>query len=107
MFIFVRGFYADVISDSKGLHFIFLGRQVEIPWEEIIEVKPVFNLSFLNKRYCAIRTRSLTPFHRLYGLLYSFTFHPCLIITSGLKNYTELKRRIEIKSMKNMTSHEN
>jgi len=86
-------FHPDITSDSDGLHTKFLWFDLDIPWRDIIEVRPLFNLRFI-KTEQVIRTHSLTPFHRLYGLLYSFSLHPCLIVSTGISDFDELIRRI-------------
>ena len=42
----------------------FLWKHLFVPYEEIVALKPLFNIPFL-KKHRVIRTRSLTPFHRL------------------------------------------
>ena len=86
-------FHPEITTDAAGLHTKFLWFDLDIPWRDIIEVRPLFNLRFI-KTEQVIRTRSLTPFHRLYGLLYSFSLHPCLIVSTGISDFDELIRRI-------------
>jgi hypothetical protein len=102
--ILAGNFYTEIVSDKDGLHIYFLWKHLFVPWEEIIELKPLFNIPFL-KNIWVIRTRSLTFFHRVYGLLYSFSLYPSLVFTKGISNYDELNRRIRVSLKKNRKSN--
>ncbi len=93
-------FHPEITSDLEGLHIKFLWSDLNVLWEDVIDIKPLFNLRFIKTEW-VIRTRSLTPFHRLYGLLYSFSFHPCLIVSKGISNFDELERRVNLATRKN------
>ena len=86
-------FYTEILSDQDGLHIKFLWKQIVIPWGEIIEQKPMFRSRWVRK-FWVIKTRSLTPFHRLYGLLYAFSLAPSIVYSDQISNYAELNRRI-------------
>ncbi len=87
-------FYPTITSDDGGLHLTFYGKQLNIPWEDVMEERPLFNLGLFSK-VRVIRARSITPFHRLYGLIYSFTFYPCIIYSIHISNSRELAERIQ------------
>lgn len=98
---FLTGNYLpEIVSDIDGLHINFLWKQVFLPWEKVVDLKPLFNMRFL-KNIMILRTHSLTPFHRLYGLFYSFSLHPSIMISKGISNYDELIRRIRVALKKN------
>jgi hypothetical protein len=98
--IFLAGnFYSEIVSDRDGLHINFLWKHLVVPWEDIIDIKPMFNIPFL-KGHWVIKTRSLTFFHRLYGLLYGFSPYPSVVFSKGISNYEELSRRIRTKLRK-------
>lgn len=100
IFLLRSGFYAEIESDKDGLQIVFLWRRLFVPWDDIIEIKPLFNINFL-KNVWVIRTRSLPIFHRLYGLLYSFSLHPSVVVSKGISNYEELLHRIQVNVKKN------
>jgi hypothetical protein len=87
-----RIFYSEILSDNEGLHIEFFHIPFVIPWEDVIERKPLFNLF---KKHQVIRVRSITPIHRIVGLIYSFTFHPCLIYSAAVNEHEELTRRVD------------
>ena len=93
MLILTGNFLTEIMSDDKGLHINFLWHQVNIPWEEVQDLKPIFNLGVV-RNISILRTHSLTEFHRAYGILYSFTLSPSLIIYRGLSDYDKLVERI-------------
>ena len=45
--IFISNFYAEIVSDKDGLQIVFLWRRIFVPWEDIIEIKPLFNISWI------------------------------------------------------------
>lgn len=98
--ILTGNFYAEIESDKDGLQIVFLWRRYFVPWEDIIDIKPLFNISLL-KNVWIIRTRSLPLFHRLYGLLYGFSPHPSVVVSKGISNYDELLHRIRVSVKKN------
>jgi hypothetical protein len=98
--LIVGNFCVNIMSDEMGLHINFLWKHLVVSWEEIIDTRPIFNIPFL-RNISVIRTSSLTPFHRLLGLLYSFSIAPSIIYIKGMSNYDELNRRIGIHLQKN------
>lgn len=102
--IFAGNFFAEFVSDEKGLWIRFLWKNLFVPWEDVIAVKPFLNLSIYKHRH-VIRMRSLTLFHRFYGLLYSFSIHPCIIFDKGISNCGELNRRLKANLRKNRNYH--
>ena len=101
IFLITGNFFTEVTSDAEGLHLIFLWRKIDVPWEDVKAIKPVFNIKLLRKNISVVRTRSLTIFHLLYGLLYSFNLSPSIIIYRGMKEYDELVKRMEYHIRKN------
>lgn len=102
--ILTGNYYAEIESDKDGLQIVFLWRRLFVPWEDIIEIKPLFNVSFLKNVWVG-RTRSLPIFHRLYGLLYGFSPHPSFVVSKGISNYDELIHRIQVNVKKNRRNH--
>lgn len=102
--ILTGNFYAEIVSDKDGLQIVFLWRRLFVPWEDIFEIKPLFNVSFL-KNVWVVRTRSLTVFHRLYGFLYAFSPRPSVVVSKGISNYDELIHRIQVNVKKNRRNH--
>ena len=93
-------FFTELTSDQAGLHVRFLWRRLVVPWDQIIDVRPLFNLPFA-RGFEVIRTRTLTPFHRVYGLLYGFTTAPSLLISPGMSHGAELTQRLSAYVEKN------
>jgi len=107
LFIIVFGitgnYLSDIDSDDVGLHVHYLWMKLTVHWDEITDYKPAYNWKIL-KQIMVVRTKSLTPFHRLYGLLYSFSIAPCLIIHRGISHYPSLEQRI-IQNLKKNRFH--
>ena len=93
-------FHSDVISDQAGLHVRFLWFRLLVRWTDIVDVKPMFRLPF-DRNHRVVQTRSLTPFHRLYGIIYSFSFAPSLIISRDMTHGQELIHRINLSLKQN------
>lgn len=99
-FLFSAYFYTGITSDQEGLHTTFLWMRLTVPWEDVIDQMPLYRLPF-PKKVWVIRTRSLTPFHRLYGLFYTFSFHPGLVYSAGIAHFEELHQRVDQASQAN------
>jgi hypothetical protein len=92
--VLTANFYPEVRVDRNGLYVSFLWYRLPVTWQDIIEIKPsIFNLP-KHPTTWVVRTQALTPFHRLYGLLYGFTAHPSFIITHGIANCDKLIQMI-------------
>jgi hypothetical protein len=89
--ILAANYEPEILTDDKGLHIRFLWMHLIVKWEDVIGVKPLF---LFIKTHWVIRTRSLTPFHRLYGL-YSFALYPCLLFSKSITDYDELQKRLK------------
>jgi hypothetical protein len=93
-FLSAGNFLVEITSDAEGLTTRFFWRRYSIPWEDVIDLKPIFRLPF-QKNLWVIRLHALTPFHRLYGLIYGFTWHPCLPFHVSIRESEELMKRVK------------
>jgi hypothetical protein len=92
--ILTANFFPEVKADNLGLYVSFLWYRLPVTWQDIIEIKPsFFNLPNRPTTWVVL-TRTLTPFHRLYGLLYAFTFHPSFILRYEIENRGDLIEKI-------------
>ncbi len=99
--------YFTIIAWSFGLAFInflptiwvrdeglvisaFLFFRILICWEDIVDI----GAGRVSAGYVLVRTRRITPLHRLYGWLYSHTFYPSFLIGKGINNRDNLIREI-------------
>lgn len=82
------------ISDSGITVQVCLLWWVFVPWEHVEDIRSI-SLPFSQTRLVIART--LTPVHRLIGLLYGSTLKPAFRISRGLKGYNEAVRMIEEK----------
>lgn len=82
--------------EDKGLEIsVFLFFRVQIPWSDIINVRirrfPVGSI--------LVSARKITPFHRIYGWLYSRTLYPSFLIGKGIEDrnnlISEIQRRVQ------------
>jgi hypothetical protein len=94
--ILAGNFFTEVVSDAEGLRIKFLWKDLVVRWEDVIEVKPMFSWMPLKTRGpWVVRTHALTPFHRLYGLIYGLTFSPSFVYGHGISHADELTRRMK------------
>lgn len=75
---------------DAGMLISFLFRDILIPWEDIVDVRRVWFLP----RTLIVRARKITPFHVMYGVVYSNALLPSFLISFGIDNYHELAREI-------------
>jgi len=65
-----------------------------INWEDIVKIKKNSLLSFLGASRFIVQTKSLTPFHRFYGL-YALSFAPSFLVKSDIQDFSLLLERIQ------------
>ncbi|MFT3891971.1 MAG: hypothetical protein QM730_10085 [Anaerolineales bacterium] len=83
---------------NEGLLIEFLGKDLFVPWDKVKEIKPPFGFfrSHRNpKKIYVVLTDALTPFHRLFGLLYGLSVKPAFIIFPSISEYDLLIRTIK------------
>jgi hypothetical protein len=87
----------DIEVEEGGLQTKFIFKSLFINWADIEDFKPGKTLGLLNlKRVRILVTKSsLTPFHRLYGLMYASTNKPSLLIGTNISNHEELFKIIK------------
>lgn len=92
-------FYGQNISVTHGgLLVEFLGKDLSVPWDKIIEIKPAYGFlrSTKNrKNILVVLTDALTPFHRLLGLLYGLSLKRAFIIYPSISEYELLVETIK------------
>jgi hypothetical protein len=95
-------FLPEIRADQNGLQVSFLWYRLPVPWQDIVGIKPFFGVKFQKRPVYmwVVRTRALTPLHRLYGLIYGFTFSPSFIVISTIENYVDLIRKINQRRFK-------
>jgi hypothetical protein len=104
MLISAYFFGQNITVTNDGLLVEFLWKELDIPWNKIIEVKPVvgFRRSTKNRKHVlVVMTDALTPFHRLIGLLYGLSLNPSIIIYPSISEYELLVETIKKHAQKN------
>lgn len=96
---FVANAYPAIDSDDDGLFVYFSFFRFRLNWDDILDVKPIFtnNLAFPFDSF-VVRTKALTPFHRLYGL-YVFSFQPSFVVHSLISGFPKLYASIKNKRL--------
>ncbi len=97
-FLVAAYYFPDIDTDEEGLLVEFLWKRIRVSWNDVIELKPMFRYgipSFGNPIPVVVITNKLTPFHRLYGLLYGFSFKPAFVIQPAISEFELLKTNIE------------
>jgi len=98
-------FYGQNITvTDDGLLVEFLWEDLMIPWNKVIEIKPAFGFlrtSRTQKHIWVVLTDALTPFHRLFGLLYGLSVKPAFIIYPTISEYQSLVETIKEHTKKN------
>lgn len=93
--LFAAYFFTDLEVDNEGLLVDFFWKKLRIPWNKIIQIKPLFGLRIKKTGMYIVIVDGLTPFHRFYGLLYGFTLKPAFILSGSVSNFEVLKNDIE------------
>jgi len=93
--IFFANMFPEITTDENGLLVRFFLWRLRVKWEDLIEVKEFSFARLLSgtSQY-VIKTKSLTPFHRFYGL-YALSFSPSFLIRSNIIDFSLLLKRIQ------------
>ena len=87
--LLTANYFPEVKTDEGGLYVSFVWRRLRVPFKDLVQLKPDLMERLLrpsDPRIWVVATRSLTPFHRLYGILYAFWLHPSFILHSSLQS---------------------
>ena len=97
-------FGQNVTVTEEGLVIEFLWKDLMVPWDKIIEIKPAFGflrISKNQKQIYVVLAGGLTPFHRLFGLTYGLSLKPAFIIYPTISEYQSLVETIKRHTKKN------
>lgn len=91
-------FYCQNITVTHdGLLIEFLWKDLFVPWGKIMDIKPAYGFlgNSRNTKIYIVLTDALTPFHRCFGLLYSFSVKPAFMIYWTISEYESLVETIK------------
>ena len=90
-------FGQDVLVDEEGLQIEFLWKKMRVRWVDIIETKATFGSLFASEKNCPliILVNGLTPFHRIFGVLYGLSIKPGFVIFPSISDFQGLKENIQ------------
>lgn len=88
-------FYTDLEVDENGLLVEFLWKKLRIPWNKVLQIKPLLGLRLKKQGIYVVIVEGLTPFHRLYGLIYGFSLKPAFVLWSTVNDFEVLRTDIE------------
>jgi hypothetical protein len=99
--LFVANYFPTILSDEEGVQVKFLWRYYRVPWQDVVDLEPM--RPFRRSKFLwIVITRSLTPFHRFYGLTYAWTFRPGFTFTHDIGDYDRLLWRIKLHLRRNI-----
>jgi hypothetical protein len=98
-------FFTDLDVDENGLLIEFLWKKLRVPWNKVLQIKPLFGIQNKKHGLYVVIVEGLTPFHRLYGLIYGFSLKPAFILWPTINDFEVLKNDIEIHIKKNATQN--
>lgn len=104
MLISAYFFGQNITIIHEGLLIEFLGKDLQVSWDKVIEIKPTsgFLRSVKNRKYVfVVLTDALTPFHRFLGFLYGLSLKPAFIIYPSISEYDLLVETIKKHVKKN------
>ncbi len=87
-------FYPTIWTNADGITISFLWKRIQIPWDDILEVKTTFP-SWTGQ---IVLARRITRFHYVYGWQWAHSRFPGFLIGRDLNNRTQLLREITIKT---------
>lgn len=81
-----------VVDEGLVISSFFILR-ILIHWEDIVDIDE----RRVSRGFILVRTRQITPLHRIYGWLYTRTFFPSFVIGNDISRRDELLTIIEQK----------
>ncbi len=90
LYIFNLFPYIEIMED--GLLLRTPGIKIRVPWQSIKKVRRGNGYIF---KVFAVESSSLTPFHRIYGILYTSSFTPCFLVWDTLPGYKKILSEIK------------
>jgi hypothetical protein len=85
-------FLPTIWVKNEGLEIsVFLFFRILILWEDIVDI----GAGRVSASYVLVRTRRITPLHRIYGWLYSRTSYPSFLIGKNISGRENLIRVIQ------------
>lgn len=95
-------FHTDLEVDDNGLLVDFLWKKLHVPWDKVIQMKPLLGLRLRKNGIYVVIVDGLTPLHRLFGILYGFSLKPAFILWPNVTDFEVLKNDIEKHIKKNL-----
>ena len=93
--ILTANYFCEITADKNGLWVAFMWKKIHIRWQNIVEIKPtIFNIGSRTQSWIVL-TNGLTPFHRLYGLMYGLSPLPGFVFGLPIDNSDELLKLIK------------
>jgi hypothetical protein len=93
--LLVANYFPTVLTDEEGIRVKFLWLYLHVPWQDVVGLEPARHFK-RNKTHWVVITKSLTPFHRFYGLLYALTVRPSFTFDHNISDYSRLLGRIKL-----------
>ena len=85
-------FWQDIWVDEEGLLVEFLWKKIRVRWIDIIETETAWGfLGRKENRSWVVMVNGLTPFHRMFGVLYGLSLQPAFVIDSSIRDFQALK----------------
>jgi len=92
-YAYFANFWPAIEICEQGLRVEFFWFRLFVGWEQVVSIKR--SPSQWRLKTWVVKTRALTPFHRLYGLLNGLAIAPCFLIHSNLENCHEIVEQIK------------
>ena len=89
--ILTANYFCEITADKDGLWITFMWKKIRVRWQNIVEIKPtIFNIGGGATQSWIVLVNGLTPFHRLYGLMYGLSLLPGFVVGLPISNSEEL-----------------
>lgn len=89
--IFINFLPTIWVSNDGLVISAFIIFRILIRWEDIVDI----GAGRVSAGYVLVRTRRITPLHRVFGWIYSRTFYPSFLIGKGITDRDNLIREIQ------------
>ncbi|MFT3892252.1 MAG: hypothetical protein QM730_11515 [Anaerolineales bacterium] len=96
IFLYVDFLETEICVDESGIDLKSPLRTFHLNWEEVVEIRSasLFGIPMFNSPNIVITNGKLTPFHYLYGLVYSRVFKPSFYFSGLISDSHKLRRAI-------------
>src|SRR5690606_14067072 len=89
-FVMMSNLYSNIYVDKEYLYVYFFFKRKQARLKDIVMVKSVLTPSH-QQSFVVLFKKGLTPFHRIYGLIFGSSFYPSVYVGGSIDDRDDLE----------------